>query len=81
MFTHVMLCFFIERIKMENKVSYEFDKDSAALYAKSNCKKCLGRGYQMFQTGSNGTIRKGNKIFEYPQMCSCTERNMKKYDT
>jgi hypothetical protein len=49
----------------------------AKLYAKSNCKKCFGRGTQTFQKPDKDIY--GNRIFlDKLQLCTCILNTLKK---
>ncbi len=54
------------------KYRFTLDRDLASVYAKRNCKKCHGEGMVCY--------RDVGQIKERWDYCSCSRRNMKKYN-
>ena len=58
----------------------EEDLDTVGLYASPGCKKCYGRGYMLGQVPMSNSFRKDEPVLQYAIVCSCVNRNKKKYD-
>jgi len=65
----------------QGRYKYQVDPDIAELYAKERCKTCYGKGYLVYQTGvGTTTIRNDRPILQRLEYCSCTRKNVRKYN-
>ena len=75
---------FREELLKELMVDFNYKKtidlDMARMYAKSKCKVCHGKGYQIVTYASSGkSLTKGCHTTENYSYCKCAEKGMKKY--
>ena len=74
---------FREELLKELMVDFNYKKtidlDMARMYAKSKCKVCHGKGYQIVTYASSGkSLTKGCHTTENYSYCKCAEKEMKK---
>ena len=75
---------FREELLKELMVDFNYKKTidlgMARMYAKSKCKVCHGKGYQIVTYASSGkSLTKGCHTTENYSYCKCAEKEMKKY--
>jgi len=62
---------------MQNRHNDEISLELIKLYVKKGCKKCLGRGYLVWEaTGGPRPIRTGEPMMRYADYCSCVQKGI-----
>jgi len=69
----------LKELGMDFNYKITIDLDMARMYAKSKCKICHGKGYQIVTHASSGkNLVKGCHTTDNYSYCKCAEKEMKK---
>ena len=64
----------IQKLEAKERADFEYILERAKIFAKSNCKQCYGKGYNLISM-----VDKDNPNQQYLKYCHCVNKNLKKY--